>query len=219
MRIKIFVFVATLFCIPLVLSSGCGGAEKQLEKQLIAANEKISELEQELQFNESKLAFLETEISRFEGKIEKETQAEKLALNIVRKGEGIESVFIRQIVSDPKYFGLEKFADNKSELKKKAGNVAHQFAIKLGFYDFRYDGELRVSEPDKMGVNLRIDNQGNILCDVFIKDNSFPDNPNYTLSSSSAPIFLAQENSEGRFFSPLEGFYFQPPIFAGVSQI
>ncbi len=72
---------------------------------------------------------------------------------LVKSREGIETVFIRQILTHPVY--LATYSKGRAPTGAAVGDLAHQFAIKFGYVGA--DGrEIRVSTPNVAAYRLSL---------------------------------------------------------------
>ena len=78
---------------------------------------------------------------------------------LVRKGEGIEHSFIRQIEGNAelaKELGYKGEIDDTKALHEFAGHQAHVVAIKTGYVD-NQGNEVRIAEADKVGYEIKME--------------------------------------------------------------
>jgi hypothetical protein len=82
---------------------------------------------------------------------------EDLKLATVKKGEGIEHAIIRQLVARSAKFGFDGDGHDARAIKLWAGHEAHVLAIRAGYADWKFGGEVRVARPDEMAYLLKKD--------------------------------------------------------------
>jgi hypothetical protein len=158
------------------------------------------------------LLVLVASISRVEAKV----LAENLELATVYKGEGVEHAFIRQLESDPKGFGFPGEITNLDAIKEWTGVQAHRLAIKFGYVDPKFGGEVRVTTPDKVAFVIEKDKEGSLQCKEFVRngsEESFPSSPERSIQTTGDSIakFLAHEDNSGVFTTGVGYEYFQIP--------
>ncbi|MFA5936827.1 MAG: hypothetical protein WC822_03040 [Candidatus Paceibacterota bacterium] len=98
-------------------------------------------------------------------KIEKRAEEIKMQNDtMVRKGEGVEHTFIRQIEHQPKLaqqLGYKGDINDIKALREFAQREAHIVALKTGFVDDK-GHEVRISEADKVGYKIEIEKNGEL---------------------------------------------------------
>lgn len=95
-------------------------------------------------------------------------QIDLMDLATIRKGEGVEHAFIRQLQALPVKFGFAGDLADETALKKWAGRQAHLIAIRTGYYDWKFGVEVRVERPG-VAYLLQNNNDG-VLRVVEYKD-------------------------------------------------
>jgi hypothetical protein len=81
---------------------------------------------------------------------------------MVRKGEGIEHGFIRQLRSDPEKYGYQGDFNDREGIARWSGREAHLAAIRLGYVDPESGAEVRVAKPDASAYLLEKNKEGGI---------------------------------------------------------
>ncbi len=70
---------------------------------------------------------------------------------VIRKGDGIERILIRQLIADPQAFG---FTGDAAHVKAWAGTTAHLIAVHAGYFDWKFGAEIRIVHPGKAAFIL-----------------------------------------------------------------
>lgn len=143
---------------------------------------------------------------------------ETLEIATVRQGEGVEHAFIRQLESDPGLFGFSGSLTDLKEIKKWTGIQAHRLAIKFGYVDPKFGGEIWVAEANKVAFVIGKNDSG-LQCREFVRGGSeepFPGSPERSIQTAGNNIynFLAHEDDDGNFITGVNYEYFQPPVVA-----
>ncbi|TSC75680.1 MAG: hypothetical protein G01um101430_174 [Parcubacteria group bacterium Gr01-1014_30] len=95
---------------------------------------------------------------------------------VVKRGEGIEHVLIRQLAANPKSFGFDGDAADASVVRRWAGVRAHQIAVLAGYVGAKTGNEVRVRRADKAAYVLQVDSGGKLSVAQFEKgdDGNWP---------------------------------------------
>ena len=102
--------------------------------------------------------------------ISTETLREQLQAATIRKGEGIEHAFIRQLKENAQKFGYNP--DSDGNIDKWAGSQAHKIAIDKGFVNPATGQEIRMEGGaiDKVAFKIDTDGAGNITVSEYTSD-------------------------------------------------
>jgi hypothetical protein len=125
-----------------------------------------------------------------------DASSSQIAIATVRKGEGIERPLIRQLMASPDLYGFKGDASNNAAVKTWAEKKAHVIAIKAGYVDRKFGGEIRVKHPGEVAYVLENDDHGGLRVAEYANHGNTTEKVRTLVASSPGNQFLGWPGQE-----------------------